>query len=85
MSLMSSAEVLDRVRTNKALCSDLVGLKEGTMTPHRELWVLREKLEELEARTIRLELLNAIEPDEKTRARISRLKYRIKELEEGGA
>jgi hypothetical protein len=60
-------------------------LKEGTMTPHRELWALREELEELEARTIRLELLNGIEPDEKARARLSRLKCLIKELEHGRA
>lgn len=55
------------------------------MTPHRELWALREELEELEARTIRLELLNGIEPDEKARARLSRLKCLIKELEHGRA
>ena len=55
------------------------------MTPHRELWVYREELDELEARTLRRELLNAIEPDEKTRARISWLKSRIKELEKRAA
>jgi hypothetical protein len=82
---MSSAEDLDRLQDEQRPKSRLLGLKEETMTPHRELWVLRAELEELEALTLRRELLNGIEPDEKTRGRISRLKYLITELEKGGA
>ena len=55
------------------------------MTPHRDLWALREELEELEARTLRRELLNDIEPDEEALARISWLKYRVRKLEKAGA
>ena len=55
------------------------------MTPHRELWALRAELDELEARTLRRQMLNGIEPDEKIRGRISRLKYLIRGLEKGGA
>jgi hypothetical protein len=55
------------------------------MTPHRELWALRAELDELEALTIRRELLNGITPDRKTSAGLSRLKYLIRELEKGGA
>ena len=55
------------------------------MTPHRELWTLRAELDELEALTLRRELLNGIEPDTQTRGRLSRLKYLIRELEKHGA
>jgi hypothetical protein len=82
---MSSAEDLDRLQDEQRSKSRLLERKEGTMTPHRELWALRAELDELEARTLRREMLNGIEPDEKIRGRISRLKYLIRGLEKGGA
>ena len=79
---MPSAEVRNRLHDEQGLRPEL---REATMTPHRELWTLRAELDELEAVTIRRELLNGIKPDQQIRARLSRLKYLIRELEKHGA